>query len=142
MRVEEEYFDVLQNIETAIIAFYEEEPGLLDLEVLDALEVLIRGYTLEERGRTAGDTRLSERPQRVFDVTRRMCEWRLGRSPLNPGEPKPEEAKPASISVLEMIMCLKRLRKSVRRWNEQGGRQGYLNYVREFPGYADRALGT
>jgi hypothetical protein len=47
---------------------------------------------------------------------------------------------PWSISVPELIACLKRLRKSVRFWNEQGGRQGYLNYVREFLARAERDL--
>ena len=48
MKIEEQYFDVLQNIETAIVAAYDDHPRLLDLDVMDALDVLIRSYTLEE----------------------------------------------------------------------------------------------
>jgi hypothetical protein len=137
MRVEEEYLDVLQNIEAVVIAVYDDDLGLLDLDVLDALEALIRRYTLEQRGRTPGNARLSERPQRVFDAVRRICEWRLGRSTLDSGKPGLEEDKPTSISVPEILLCLKRLRKSVRLWNKEGGRQGYVNYVRDFLGGAE-----
>jgi hypothetical protein len=38
--------------------------------------------------------------------------------------------EPVSHDIL--ITCLKRIRKSVRYWNKQGGRRGYLAYVREF----------
>ncbi len=140
MRVEEEHFDVLQNIETAIVTVYDREPNLHDLDVLDALEALIRSYMLEERGRSGASAKLPEPSQHVVDQTRRVCEWRLGRSPLNAGDPWSDEDKQASISVPGLIACLKRLRKSVRFWNEQGGRQGYLNYVREFPTRAERDL--
>ena len=50
MKVEQQYFDVLQNIETAIVSVYEIDARLLDVDVLDALDVLIRNYALEEQG--------------------------------------------------------------------------------------------
>jgi hypothetical protein len=31
-----------------------------------------------------------------------------------------------------IIACLKRIRKSVEKWNKQGGRQGYLTFVEQF----------
>ena len=143
MKVEEQHVDVLQNIEFAVIAVYDAEPGLLDLEVLDAFEALIRCYTLEDRGEHHRMVSLSERPRRVFEAVRRMCEWRLGRSAVNPSAADSEEDKPTTISVWEILRCLKRLRKSVRHWNDQGGRQGYLNYVRQFVGRdAEAALGS
>ena len=83
MKVEEQYFDVLQNIETAIVSVYQIDTRLLDLDVLDALDVLIRNYALEEQGAGTGTSRLSGPAQRVHDVARRICEWRLGREPLN-----------------------------------------------------------
>ena len=74
MRVEDHYFDVLQNIETAIVAVYEDQPSLLDVEVLDAVDALIRTYAWEKDGRGAPTLRLSDRAQRVFDSSRRICE--------------------------------------------------------------------
>jgi hypothetical protein len=35
-------------------------------------------------------------------------------------------------TVDEIITCLKRIQKSIRRWNKEGGRQGYLNFISEF----------
>jgi hypothetical protein len=34
-----------------------------------------------------------------------------------------------ALDVATMILCLKRLVKSVQKWNKQGGRQGYLDFM-------------
>jgi hypothetical protein len=31
-----------------------------------------------------------------------------------------------------IVECLKRIRKSIQRWNREGGRQGYLKFVEQF----------
>lgn len=41
MRVEEEYMDVLHNMETVIIDVYREDPALLDYDVEAAITALI-----------------------------------------------------------------------------------------------------
>ncbi len=143
MNVEEEYFDTLQNIETAIVGVYKSQPALLDMEVLDALDGLIRVYGWEKEGRGTPKMRLSERSQQVFEDCRRICEWRLGRQLLNPGESEQEgEDDKEDITVTEVLLCLKRIRSSVGLWNKQGGRQGYLNYVRQFLDDAMQRLDT
>lgn len=139
MRVEDQYFDVLQNIETAIVAAYDDRSDLLDAEVLDAIDALIRTYAWEKDGRGAPTLRLSDRAQLVFDSSRRMCEWRLGRQSLNPGTVEQEDAKPDELTVSDVVLCLQRIRSSVRLWTKQGGRQGYLDYVRRFLGQRDRS---
>ena len=138
-RIEDRYFDVLQNIETAIVAVYDDQPDLLDVEVLDAIDALIRTYAWEKDGRGTPTLRLSDRAQRVFDASRRMCEWRLGRQSLNPGTVERDDAKPDDLTVSDVVLCLQRIRSSVRLWNKQGGRQGYLDYVRQFLGQGDRS---
>ena len=142
MKVEEQYFDVLQNIETAIVTAYEDDPKLLDLDVMEALDALIRGYALEEQGAGTRQSRLSVPAQRVHDLSRRMCEWRLGRQPLNADDPAGAPPPTGELPIAELVLCLKRIRKSVRLWNEQRGRQGYLDYVREFLDNARRGLGA
>ena len=127
MNVEEQYLDVLQNIETAIVTAYEENPRLLDLDVMDALAVLIRNYALEEQGVGTRTSRLSSPAQRVHDLARRICEWRLGRQLLNTANPPADRWASGELSLAELVLCLKRIRKSVRLWNEQRGRQGYLD---------------
>lgn len=165
MNFEEEYEAVLQNIEFGIISVYRQDRSLLDYDVMDALEALIRHYAAEQSGRTPPTPRLHERAQRVFEAARSMCELRLGRQNLETDESASETAGEENrdvsrfgkslkgrfglartgqrkqdqggmgiepIPLEEIIKCLKRIQTSVRRWNKQGGRQGYLNFVSEF----------
>ena len=133
MDFEEEYQDVLQNIEFAILSVYRERPEMVDYEVEKALNGLIELYTAEERNR-------EPRPQRniqdasllVYERTKSMCEWRLGRPDGLEAEDGQGIPMPEPITLSEMIACLKRIRKSVERWTKRGGRQGYLNFVGEF----------
>lgn len=134
--VEEEYADVLQNIESAIVIVYNQDSGLVDRDVLAAIGTLLRAYTRESRSRVVDVVGPSGRARKVFEQCRCICEWRLGRAPLNPSEHSSGDPPPGELSVSEMILCLKRIRKSVRLWHSQAGRQGYLNYVREFLGDA------
>jgi hypothetical protein len=32
----------------------------------------------------------------------------------------------------EIIVCLKRIRKSIRKWTKEGGQRGYMNFVDEY----------
>ncbi len=132
MKIEEEYQDVLQNIEFGIVVVYRQNAALLDYDVLDALEALTRFYAAEEASRNPPPLRLAERAQVVFDSVKNFCEWRLGRQQLfQPGGEQPDlETEPLTVG--ELVACLKRIHTSVRRWNKQGGRQGYLKFVSEF----------
>jgi len=57
----ERYYDVLQNIEYAIMRVYDEETALLDFDVIDGVDCLIRQYSLEAQNRTPPEPRLSSR---------------------------------------------------------------------------------
>src|SRR6266576_908385 len=103
--VEDEYLDVLQNIEFIIIQSARTETSLIDLDILDAVEALVRHYVAEENGRSVPDHRLAEKPERVFVEVKRMCEWRLGRQPLE----KPDEEPTAPIALSALIQCLRRI---------------------------------
>lgn len=128
----EKLFDVLQNIEAAILDVYDTDATLLDLDVMDALDALQRRYAAEEQGRTPPALRLSERARHVYDSMERICAWRLGHGELNEGDAASRLAAGEASSIDDVLASLKRIRKSVRLWNEQGGRQGYLEYVRQF----------
>jgi hypothetical protein len=134
----EQFYDVLQNIEFAILSVYENQPDLLDLDVIDALDALIRTYGAEQAARTPPKVRLSDRAERVFEAAARMCAWRLGRATLNGDDAGMAIPPDERNSVSDIVVCLKRLRKSVHLWNEQGGRQGYLDYVAAFIGRVQR----
>jgi hypothetical protein len=138
LRVEEEYTDVLQNIEGGIVAVYAGQPALMDCEVLDALEALIRRYKWEKEGRGTPSARLFGRSQQVFDIVSRICEWRLGRGALSCHETDRAEPALEPLGLEQILLCLQRIRSSVRLWNKEGGRQGYLQYVSQFLGEAAR----
>jgi hypothetical protein len=130
----EQFYDVLQNIEFAILSVYESEADLLDFDVIDALDALVRRYAAEEGSRTPPQLRLSERAKAVFQAAEQMCEWRLGRTASNDEVPADQQN-----SVTDIVVCLKRIRKSAHLWTEQAGRQGYLNYISRFFGESQRA---
>ena len=127
MRVEEGYLDVLQNIEFAIFAEFRRDPTILDMNVLDAVTALTRRYDADAEGRVASPPRLSDTSRTVYEAVAKVCEFRLGRGDLARGEEAPDPLSPP-----EMVACLKRLRKSIDRWNKQGGRQGYLSFVQQY----------
>jgi hypothetical protein len=139
MDFEQQYADVLQNLEFAIVSVYRREPGLLDYDVDAALEALIARYNAERQQRAPRSIQLSERREQVYNALTKVCEWRLGRTSLEVEEGRvaavssgETDSSPPPLSLEEMVACLKRIRKSVKRWNKQGGRQGYLTFVQQY----------
>jgi hypothetical protein len=129
MRVEDEYFDVLQNLESAIVNEFRQDRSILDLDARDAANALVRHYEAEVEARGAPRAPLSDRATRVFEAVRPICEWRLGRAPAPDKSPSEFDA---SLTAAQLVLCLKRIRKSIDFWTKEGGRQGYLNFVSEY----------
>jgi hypothetical protein len=138
---EEKYLDVLQNIEFGIVSVYRQHPEMLDWDALKAVETLIREYQAEQADRPVPEVDLKPLPQQVYESVKAMCEWRLGRSQAKEEEKKSffklRSKKPAELSIEpktteEIVLCLKRIRKSIERWNKRSGRQGYLDFISEF----------
>jgi len=130
---EERYQDVLQNIEFGITQVYRNHSEMTDWEALAAIEALLRAYRAEARGRQTAPPSLDPLADKVYDLVKMMCEWRLGREmPFSSegGEPVGFSMEPITLD--EIIVCLKRVRKSINRWNRRGGRQGYLTFVSQF----------
>ncbi|HEU4456481.1 MAG TPA: hypothetical protein VFR81_25665, partial [Longimicrobium sp.] len=122
------YADVLQSIELAIVEFHRDYPELLDYDVEGSLDVLIAGYTADLRERKFATPQLSELRKKLMHDLLLICEWRLGRASLL-GENDPAGR---IVSVEEIVACLDRIRKSVRKWTKEGGRQGYLRFIRQY----------
>ena len=125
---EDQYLDVLQNIEMAIVSVYRGHHDLTDYDVDKVLNILWTEYRNEKQGRITSTPRLGENAQLVYDRVKEMCEWRLGRKNFTTGAGV-VRVKPEPISIDEIMDCLKRIRKSVDLWNKQGGRQGYLYFI-------------
>jgi hypothetical protein len=131
---EDEYLDVLQNIESAILSVYRTRPELTDYQVDSALEALSRTYTKEKSAGETGEVSpilpKSDLAREVYNAMKVTCDFRLGRVNAVDEEEQPISVKPLTID--EMVACLKRLRKSVRLWNKQSGTHGYLDYISQF----------
>ena len=121
----EKNLDVLQNIEFAIVDVFRADGSLLDIDVKEAMDALVRHYHAEQEQRTPPVRRLGDRSQRVFDAVHDMCEWRLGRAPLR-------GFLEAGIPLNELLECLRKIQKSVVFWSKEGGRHGYLQFVSPF----------
>lgn len=48
------------------------------------------------------------------------------------GDNQPVDIPIDPLTVEEITACLKWIRKSIRLWTKEGGRQGYLNYISQF----------
>jgi hypothetical protein len=129
---EQQYEDVLQNIEFAIVSAYRENADITDWSVEAALAALIRVYQAEASGRSVPATRLSELERTLYDRVHAMCEWRLGREQLLEEQDQPAlpEIEPKTLD--EIVACLKRVRTSVKRWHKSGGRRGYLDFIGQY----------
>jgi hypothetical protein len=132
MAIEDTYADVLQNIESAIVKIYRQQPGLLDYDVEGGLNGLIVEYKAEHLNRPAPSLRLAERETLIYQAVKDVCEWRLGREEFITAKGGDFLPPPAPKTVEEIIACLQRIRKSVQKWNRQGGRQGYLYFIVQY----------
>jgi hypothetical protein len=128
---EDKYMDVLQNIEFALTQPYRDHAEMTDFETLNAVNALIRSYTAEQRRRSQPELNLTSLEQESYDAAQMMCELRLGREQLaKDGEPI--DMKMRTVTVGEIIACLKRIRRSVQMWQKKGGRRGYFDFASQF----------
>ena len=125
----EKYLPVLQSIEIPIFATYQQLPDLTDHQVDKVLEALERGYKAEQRDRKPPRLRLSEVEEALYHRIRQRLEWYMGRADLSDDETGTMGPMPAPLTVEETIACVKRIRRSIKLWTKDYGRQGYLNYI-------------
>jgi hypothetical protein len=125
MSVEEEHFDVLQNMEFEIVQVYRSTSDLIDAEVLNAIESLIHSYNLEVKGGFAASPKVKGLSATVATAVKDACEIRLGR-----GSNADELIEPKTVQ--NIVDCLKRIQSSIKFWTKKNGRKGYLEYVSKF----------
>jgi hypothetical protein len=130
---EEEYLDILQNIEMAVVSIFNQHLELIDFNVETALQTLIKTYRGEARGRI-GKPPANQLAAEVYTSMKTMCDWRLGRELLSLKDDTSVDFAISPVSVDEIITCLQRIRRSLKRWSKQGGRQGYFYFVSKFVG--------
>ena len=121
---EEEYFEVLYPMEQGVLEVYAEHEELLDSQVDTAFERLFRIYRAEHTNHILG-TLPPLRPieQAIFDAVQPVCEQALGRA---------ESRMSKTISMEELLECIKRIRSSIKFWSKEGGIRGYLGFIDQY----------
>jgi hypothetical protein len=133
VRIEEKHPDVLQNIEYAVLQTYREQPKMSDHVVLRTYGAVLDSYAAEQVGREPREWEPTPGEQELFDQVRGMCEIRLGRDSFGTDDSAGDElSMPDPIDVPTLMLCLKRLRKSVQTWTKRHGNQGYLGFIGQF----------
>lgn len=121
----EEYMGVLQNIEFALLSSVEDHPELTDHDMLNVIEQLINYYKFQPTGDLSSAKRkLNPVQQEILETVNSMCESKLGIQP-----PPIKEMVCDPITQEELLLCLKRIEKSIKFWSKQGGRKGYITFV-------------
>jgi hypothetical protein len=126
MRVEEEFMDVLQNIEAEVLRVWRKNPSLADYAVTRAYEEAVGYYAAVSQAQAPKPTRLTGLDLQLFQAIQGAADRRLAGFTLDDG------TKIEPIRASDLVDCLKRLRKSVERWTRTGGRQGYLSLIAQF----------
>jgi hypothetical protein len=132
MDFENRYLDVLQNIEFAIIQVYRDHPELTDHQVDKAMEGLVRTYQAEQKGRSAPLLKLGTLDQQVYDNVYHICQIRLGRESFSDEQGDDVEVPLEPLQVDEIVACLRHIRGSISTWTKDYGRQGYLDFIKNY----------
>lgn len=130
MNSDDPYLDVLQNLESTVVATYQEKVEMTDYAPMRVYEALIEKYSAEKLNRPSKSHDLSLLEKELYERVHGMCEWRMGRD----SELK-EQLGSDHISLIDldiMINCLKKLLKSLHKWNKRYGRKGYLDFISQF----------
>lgn len=125
MPVEDEFLDVLQNIEAVVVMFYRKHRELSDRNILRVYEAVLGAYSAEHLGRKPHAWTPEPFEQDVYNAVMSVCEIRLGRG-------RGRLAASSPIDVDDLFRCLKRLRGSVQKWIKRYGGRGYLDLIDQF----------
>jgi hypothetical protein len=123
---EEQYFDVLKSIETAIVATYANQSTAKDRHADAALNSLARYYNAAIKGKRPPRIKLSEIEQSFYDAIKAALEAHMSSNGL--------EEDGRSYTVEETVQCIKRIQRSISQMMKVGGLGGtkYLEFVRDY----------
>ncbi len=129
---EEKYNDTLRSMEIALVKTYREDEEMTDWETLTAVNGLIRVYTAEQKRRNPPVLSLKPLAKQSYDELKLTSDGWLGRAPVVDEAGQLADISDHSLSIAEVVNCLKRIRKSIEMWQREGGRRGYFNFIDQF----------
>lgn len=130
MSIIDEHPETLYLLESLIDFTAREDETLLDLHVIDALDAARRSFATQQDGRTFQPRLTDPRTVNLFRALRATGELLLGGE--TPEIEVESGARPDPITIETLVLCFKQVEKSAKLWNNEGGRQGYLGYIRQF----------
>jgi hypothetical protein len=89
MKADDPNLDILQNLESAVIQVWRAHPEMTDYVALRAYDAAFQLYRNEARGNVARPPNLTGLDSETFRAVQAMCEFRLGRRPLEAGPANP-----------------------------------------------------
>ncbi len=120
----EKHMPLMQKIETAVSDFYATHRGINNYTVMRVYDAAIDHYRAAAQGKTA-QAKLSEVEAELYKPVLTACEAGFIGGFLFDGK------MAQALSPEEILSALRKLRKSVDFWHNQGGRTGYLDFIQE-----------
>ena len=148
LNIEEEYEDIIQNLEESIVMCYLSHPDLIDAEVETAMDWLVKLYSAQAQGKTSSYQEPTGVSAEVANSVQQMCEWRLGREKLAVEDEAGQIIKLGiqdleleKLELKQIVICLKRIQSSIKLWANKTETQGYFHEIAQFmetyPNYSD-----
>lgn len=122
------YEHILHFIEDAVLSFYDEHADLSDHDVDKVYETINRTLQSELRGKTPPKIKLKPIQSELHEGLIKASRWLLGEGKLEDEEGVDVEVD--EIPKDDLAACYKRLRKSIKLWTADYGRQGYLDFLK------------
>jgi hypothetical protein len=132
MHCKDEDLPALHELESAVIAVWIRQPDMSDYAAGRAYEAAHQTYRSRLRNHEPKPPNLAGIDSSAFDAVRDVCEKLLvtGAEPMK-GLPE-GNTKPVALG--KLVEYLRELQRSVERHTKLGGRQGYLQFVRDHLG--------
>ena len=132
MNLKDEDLPALRELESAVIAVWIRQPDMNDYAAGRAYEAAHQTYRSRLRNHEPKPPNLAGIDAETFGVVRDVCEKLLATG-AEPMQGLPEgNTKPVAIE--KLVDYLRELQRSVERHTKLGGRQGYLQFVRDHLG--------
>jgi hypothetical protein len=132
MSFEEQYQDVLQNIEFGLVKAYRDHPKMTDYGALYVVETLVKVYNAEAQGRAIATPQFQPHEQEAYDSVKALCDWRLGKTAFVSKGGEELRLSDDARTHDEIVACLKRVAKSIQGWTKRGGMRGYFDFVSKY----------
>ena len=132
MRIEEEFENVMMNIEMQVVGITTKNPKMTDWDVEKVYNALLRKYKAVSQGRGVKEVSFDSPVMDLYLQTEGICDWFVGDANFQDEDGTDVDLGLEKVAYEDMIACLKRLRKSLKTWTKEGGRKGYINYISQF----------